>query len=478
MNNKYDLIIVGSSFAGSFFLKKYLEKSQDGKVLVLERGPFEKHSWRLDNRKLMDPSGIVSSIRFQDTFINETPAKPWVYTPAFGGSSNCWWACTPRFLPSDFELKTRYGVGIDWPISYEDIEPYYCDAEDIMSISGSSNHTPFPRSRPYPQPEHLFNNVDRLLSKKYPDSFFHMPAARTRRPTENRPACCASGVCNLCPIDAKFTVINELSHLYDDPRVELRTNSQATDILIEGGLAKGVHYFSNDVEHVVQGETIALAANPIFNAHILLNSGIVNQHLGKYLSEQVAFSCKVNLNGVNNFNGSSSLIGHGYMLYDGPHRSDHAACIIETFNIPNIRTERGQYTQKAYFKFIFDDIPSSENRVEATNDLKMPKVIYKSHSEYADKGIDNAKRVFDKLFDCLPIESKVFSDGVHRTEGHILGTALMGNSKNDSVVDSNQTVHDYSNLFSLGASSFCTVSPANPTLTICALSLRSADRYY
>ena len=479
MKDKYDLIIVGSSFASAFFLKKYLEKTHHGKVLVLERGANDSFAWRLNNRDLMDPSGVVSSQRFQDTYVNHNPEKPWVYTPSFGGSSNCWWACTPRFLPNDFRLNTLYGVGMDWPISYEDLEPFYCDAEDIMGVSGSSTQTPFPRSRPYPQKNHRFTDVDRLLQKKYPDSFFHMPSARPRVSTKKRPACCASGVCNLCPIDSKFTILNEMSDLFfNSPNVELKTDSQVTDVIMEAGIAKGVNYYTNNKQHSAYAETVALAANPIFNAHILLNSGIKNAFLGKYLNEQVAVSCRVNLKGVNNYNGSTAITGHGYMLYDGAHRSKHAACLIETFNIPNIRPERGRYTQTAMFKFIFDDIPSLENQINTTSDIRLPSIKYNGHSEYADKGIQNLKQTWESLLDCLPIEDAIFSDAVHPTEGHILGTALMGNNADDSVVNEQQVVHNIPNLLSLGASSFCTVSPANPTLTIAALSLRSANRYF
>jgi len=166
------------------------------------------------------------------------------------------------------------------------------------------------------------------------------------------------------------------------------------------------------------------------------------------------------------------------MLYDGKHRADHAACIIETFNKPQIRPERGRYTQTAMFKFIFDDIANINNKISTTADDRMPAISYNGHSEYADKGIKNLKDTWQTLLNCLPIEDAVFSDTIHPTEGHILGTALMGTDKDNSVVNDQQVVHGTPNLFSLGASSFSTISPANPTLTICALSLRSADRYF
>jgi len=473
--DKYDLILVGSGFAATFFLLKYLGKNRNARVLMLERGRNDTHQWRIDHREQMDPSGVVSSENYNDTYINETPEKPWVYTPSLGGGSNCWWACTPRFMPNDFKIYSKYGVGTDWPISYDDLEPYYCEAESIMNISGSHESTPFPMSRPYPQPPHKFNEVDKLLKKKYPNMFYHMPTARPSRNTNNRLACCASGVCNLCPIDSKFTILNELSHLFNDKRVRVELGSQVLSVIIENNLAKGVTYIKDSIEHEVYGDMVALGANSLFNAHILASSGQIHPLLGKFLSEQVAFSCRVNLDGVNNFTGSTSLTGHGYMLYDGDHRRNHAACLIETFNIPKIRLEKGKYTQVAHYKFIFDDVPMLANQVNLSNDSRKPKVIYNGHSSYVDRAIQNAKNNIYSLFDCLPVESIEYSAGVHRTEAHILGTALMGDDPKGSVVNKFQALHNVSNLLSLGGSSFASISPANPTLTIAALSLWSAD---
>ncbi len=148
--NNYDLVVVGSSFATTFFLKKYLEKAPDtAKILVLERGYFYSQKDRLKDQKGEKSSAENKNEYYKNTIINNTPDKHWIFSTGFGGSSNCWFACTPRFLPNDFRMKTLYGVGADWPISYEDISPYYTQVEEIMSISGPEE-TPFPKDRPYP----------------------------------------------------------------------------------------------------------------------------------------------------------------------------------------------------------------------------------------------------------------------------------------------------------------------------------------
>src|SRR5690606_30012640 len=108
---------------------------------------------------------------------NMNPEKSWIFDPNFGGSSNCWTGCTPRFMPNDFRLRSMYGAGADWPISYDDLETYYCDAEDIMSIAGPDD-TPFPRSRPYPLKPHPISNLDKLIKEQYPELYISQPAAR------------------------------------------------------------------------------------------------------------------------------------------------------------------------------------------------------------------------------------------------------------------------------------------------------------
>ena len=217
----HDLVVVGSGFASAFFLHRYLEKAPaSARVLVLERGPMISHGWQVQHQKNSDVDARES------IQLRGDPDKEWVFNIGFGGSSNCWWACTPRLLPEDFRLASKYAVGRDWPVSYDELEEYYCLTEEIMSVSGSAeSETLFPRSRPYPQPPHRLTNPDSLLRKRFPGLYYPQPTARARLRTEKRSACCANAVCNICPVNAKFTIQNGMSHVFDDPRVEVRTEA-------------------------------------------------------------------------------------------------------------------------------------------------------------------------------------------------------------------------------------------------------------
>src|SRR5688572_15166462 len=202
-STQYDLVLVGTSFASAFFLKKYLEKSPENvRVLVLERGVFMPHVQRLEKARssAFGDVNYVTSEGGATTYINSNPGKPWIFDPSFGGSSNCWTGCTPRFMPNDFRMKSKYNIGEDWPIGYEDLEPFYCEAEEIMMISGPET-TPYPMSRRYPQPAHTLSNIDRILQKQFGDQYISQPTARSSV-NGRRSMCCSSSVCHLCPVGA------------------------------------------------------------------------------------------------------------------------------------------------------------------------------------------------------------------------------------------------------------------------------------
>ena len=475
----YDLIIVGTSFAASFFLKKYLEKSPPGvKVLVLERGKFLPHRERLAHAASL-PFGQVNFVSSESRgplYFNDNEAKPWIFDPSFGGSSNCWTGCTPRFMPADFKLFSTYGVGMDWPLSYEELEPYYCEAEAIMAISGP-DATPYPMSKPYPQPAHKLTRMDALLHNKYSELYISQPTARSSV-AGKRNQCCASSICHLCPVSAKFTIENGLNDIYKDPRVTLVYDTQVLSLDVRGGTVKGVNARQGGKDVSYEGSAVALGANAIFNAHILLSSGDINPNTGKHLSEQVGYYAYVHLKDLDNVGGSTIITANGFMLHDVPSRREAAGCIIESHNDTFVRAEKNKWRQIGKFKFVFEDIPEEGNMVTTSSDPLIPQIIYKGHSEYVTKGYENAKKMMPELFSCLPVED-IFPDQNHQaSEAHILGTTRMSNEATTGVIDKNLVHHTWRNVFVLGGGAFPAISPSNPTLTLSALSLMAADKIY
>ena len=464
----FDMIIVGTGFAGAFFLRGILQHlPRTARVLVLERGgPYGDGA----------SGGVPPDLLPERVLDLQGNAKPWIFSLAYGGGTNCWWGNTPRMLPADFETATRYGVGRDWPLGYDDLEPFYSEAETVMQISGGGETDLFPRSRPFPQPPHRATDPERILMQQHPGMMLPLPTARARRATATRPACCASSICTSCPIGAKFRVPQDIPGLFEDPRVELRLGAEVLALDMQGGTVRGVLYRDRTGEHRVQSDAVAVAANAFFNTAILLRSGIAHPMLGRRLHEQIAWAATANLKGVRNFSGSTSTTGHGYMLYDGAHRREAAACLIETWNAPALRPEPGRWLEILPMKFVFEALPRDEDRVELPDADARPRVTYDAEPDaYVLAGLDRAKRALPEILSSLPVEDVTWDSAPFSFEAHNLGTVVMGDDPATSVVDAGLRHHRLDNLFVLGGSAFPTGAPANPSLTISALSLRAAD---
>ncbi|HEY3659474.1 MAG TPA: GMC family oxidoreductase [Steroidobacteraceae bacterium] len=471
----YDVIIVGTGFAASFFLMRYLEHApQTTRILVLERGNEDTKAWQLANR-------LHTSIDPDDLVENETPGKEWYTSPGFGGNSKCWMGGTTRMMPGDFKLRSRYGVGFDWPISYDDLEAHYGVAEQVMLVSGPAD-SPMPRSRSAPLVPHRFSDPDALLKKHFPDGWYQMSTARASVATGQRGICCSSGICGLCPVDAKFTIQNGLPQIYKDPRVTLRLRAPVQTVETAAGVVRAVNYLYENKPKRDTADLIVLGASALFNPHLLLRSGFSHPLIGRRLHEQMPVYATLDLKGVKCYNGSTVLTGLGYLFYEGDHRADHAACMIETWSSPfayrpegALRLERGRWNERLMLGFLFDDIPNDKNRVTvSTKDPAVAHVYFEDYSEYAKKAADRIPQMIDKLAEALPIE-RLVGTSLGTTAAHIQGTVVMGDDPATSVVDRYLVHHEFRNLLVLGSSAYPTASPSYPTLTVSALSLWAAD---
>jgi hypothetical protein len=189
----------------------------------------------------------------------------------------------------------------------------------------------------------------------------------------------------------------------------------------------------------------------------------------------------LDLNGVKAYNGSTILTGLGYMFYEGEHRREHAACMIETWNVPftsktgALRMESGRWTERLIIRFLFDDLPRDDNTVTVSNvDPRIAETRFTDYSDYAKRGAAQVPRMIDTLAAALPIE-RVARVETGSTAAHIQGTVVMGNDPVASIVDRHLVHHQYRNLLVLGASSYPSASPAYPTLTVSALALWAAN---
>lgn len=467
--DSFDVVVIGSGFGSLFFIEGYLRKRPNARILVLERGHNNSHAWQIEHSRNSD-------IPPESTFRKPDGHKIWNFTIGLGGGTNCWFGQTPRFHPSDFRMRSRYGVSNDWPLSYEDLEPYYLAAEQKMLIAGSEEMaTVLPRSGPFPQPPHVVTTVDQVMRKAQPDHHFPMATARASIVSQERGRCCATARCNLCPVDAKFTFHNGFRNLAAHPQVEFRLDCEVTHLDVANDVVRVVRYRTEGREQSVRGELIVLGANAIHSPAILLRSGIDHPLTGVGINEQVGYYAEAMLDGVENFDGGTITTGLNYMLYDGEFRKDYAGALVYFENRwPfGLRKEYGRWRQLLPLMVAIEDLPQDQNRVTIDSD-DLPLVSHAEPSAYAIKGVDRSFAALEKVLAPLPVERLDFVQ-MRPTESHIQGSLRMGNDAATSVVDARQIHHDVRNLVVTGSAVFPSCPCSNPSLSVAALSLRSAD---
>jgi choline dehydrogenase-like flavoprotein len=357
------------------------------------------------------------------------------------------------------------------------MEPYYMAAEEIMDISGPDDiRVVTPRSRPYPQPPHKFSAADRIMKQAQPDKHFVMPTARARVANAQRPQCCATFRCNLCPVQAKFTALNGFRHITGHPNVQVLTDAEVIEVeRSDGSRVSAVRFRHGGREQRVGCDLCVLGANAIHSAAILLRSGIADPLTGRGLNEQLGYAVEVFLDGLDNFDGSTITTGANYSLYDGPFRSDHGGAFLVFDNrFPyGVRTEFGRWRQTLAMNVTIEDELLNENRV-SVDSSGAAVVHFHGHSAYALRAAERSLIQLPEVLAPLPVEKIVFK-GYRPSESHLQGTLRMGRTRADSVVDRSQVHHHLRNLIVVGTSVLPTCPPVAPSLTAAALSLRAAD---
>src|SRR3954447_7259237 len=208
-----ETVVIGSGVSGALVARELVRAGRQ--VTVVERGSLV--SWEEQVRRRRWEGDSPTSAHNHEC----DPAgqhRHWQYVYGVGGTSNSWAGNSPRLLPEDFESRSRHGVGRDWPISYEELNPYYVRAEAALGIAGNSNGI-MPGAS-YPLPAHPPSPIDEALAPLL-EPFIPMPQARASIPVRGREACNGSADCTFCPLDARFSVLNGIPEVVSDPDVEL-----------------------------------------------------------------------------------------------------------------------------------------------------------------------------------------------------------------------------------------------------------------
>jgi choline dehydrogenase-like flavoprotein len=529
-----DFIIVGSGAAGGVLAQ---ELSRVGfQVVVLEQGPWRRsvdftHD-ELGHWLLGDLTGDLTE--FPQTFRRSeddaaqrrgagTPPAL-LYARGVGGSSVHFTANYWRFRPVDFQEHSRWGpisgTGFaDWPLTYDELEPYYTKVEWEIGVSGAPGPSDPPRSRPYPMPPLpvkssgvLFERGARALGWR-PQA---APMAILSTSFDDRPPCMHCGFCMMygCEFGSKSsTLVTSIPKAIATGRCEVRPESTVFRVETDlQGRATGVSYW--DAEGMERGQrarAVILAANGGETPRLLLMSessrfpqGLANSSgkVGRYLmfnGQTASFgtfehplneykSVQVTRILLDFYDSDPARGFYGGGGMDG--RLTAGPMFFALFGLhpdaPQWGSEYKRMLRESYVRTMevaghTTSLPVETNSVTLDPDVKDRWGRPAIRTTYRDHPDDLAAMAFfrDRGEEILEAAGarRVWSDPVQEQilGAHLLGTCRMGDDPAESVVDRYHRTHDVPNLFICDGSSLVTSGRGQPTMTIQALAFRAGE---
>jgi choline dehydrogenase-like flavoprotein len=484
------VVVVGSGITGALVARELLAAGRD--VTMLERGGSKPHAEQLRDR---DWSTDTPGAEPNHEAAPGTPEHPWSYVFGVGGASLHWTGVTPRFVASDFRMRSRYGVMSDWPLGLDELLPYYRRAEDALGVAGA----PDGADGRAPMPPHPFSPVDELLRRPLAP-YMPIPQARPTRPVGDRPACCASGTCELCPVDSRFSVLNGLGGVLRDPRLRLLPETVVERLELDGARRRVLRLRcvrGSGERLAVRAGTVILAAGGFENPALLLRSGLERPDVGRFLFDHAHRTLYVRIGGeAGAGRGTTLSTGASDAFRDGDFRRRRGAAYISPYNpglpFASLLTEAvlagvdGETARRRaldawehtiVLDVLLDDVPQAARRVTLSpsrDRLGIPRtcVSYPRPSDYEERGWQAVREGVERRLRPLGVRSVAERPGP--AGSHLLGTCRFG-SGDDGVVDADLRHLDVENLYVAGGSAFPTYSPAHPTLTIAALAIRLGE---
>jgi len=525
-NPDFDVIVVGSGPGGG--IATYELAKAGLKVALVEAGPrlvagrdYMPHHWPYEYSDRLAPNFWRDhSLKGHFTPVGDRPGHGQIRV--LGGRSICWAGHTLRFGPKDFE---------QWPLSYDEMAPYYSRAERMMGVHGARDglwNMPdgeFLRSVPMRcAEEQLRNGVNKLREQGANMHFVEQRKAMitetpgspnwNKEAWKHRQPCHYCGHCSGCAVDAKYTSANTPIPLAEETgNLTIYTESMATEIYTspEGGEVTGIEYRSpSGGGGRLNAKAVVLSCSAVETARLMLISGVGNgsgqvgrnltSHFGvtvqgffeKALDRDVSNDDGVNyyhslLTGLYwdepnpNFEGTYQVqCGAGYtshrmVIKDVPGYGASLKKNLREWNHGHAGMNMQGTTLISAKKFVDLDA----DRKDAFG-LPLPRI----HLHYEDSDVNMAR---DMVSTCEEIiraggGEVISTPGEASVEdlvidlNHWVGTTRMGADARSSVVDTDGRCHDHANLYVADASVFPAYPEKNPTLTNIALSWRTAER--
>lgn len=548
----FDAIVVGSGISGGWAAKELTEKGL--KVLVLERGAPIRHGldykgehmppWKIPYagkplRELYKEEYPIQSkvYAFNETtrhFFNNDKKNPYVYNPSkpfnwkradvLGGRSLLWGRQVYRWSDLDFEANKRDGHGIDWPIRYKDIAPWYSYVEKFAGVSGEKLNLPHLPDGEFQKPMNL-NIVERTakerIEKQYPGRVMTIGRAAVQtEPKNGRGACHYCGPCERgCSAGAYFSSLSStLPAAEKTGNLTIRADSVVENLEYDkaSGKVSAVNVIDANTKERIRftGKLVFLCASTIASTQILLNStsehfpnGLANRSgvLGRYLMDHTSevgsfgvmpgFMDKYTIgnrpNGIyiprfRNLPDQDESVDfiRGYGIQGGSMRMNWAQMHhqISGFGARFKQALRAPGPWVFFMAGFGEHLPDKNSRMMLSHTKRdrfgIPQVEF--DSAFGDNEERMRKDILEQtaaMLKAAGARNVMSFDGNSPPGGaiHEMGTARMGVDPTQSVLNRWNQAHDIPNLFVTDGSCMTSSSCVNPSLTYMALTARAAD---
>ncbi len=534
---RVDAVIVGSGAGGGVVAH---ELSRAGwHVVLLERGRKQQWSETKHDELRSQRTTVLgnafgpddSSVRLvrlgEAREFREVRASDGSYgniATCVGGGTKSYGAMAWRFLPKDFRMRSTYGAPEgssleDWPISYEELEPYYERAEYAIGVSGQRGANTFegPRKRDYPMPPLPLNKEAEKLRAAAKELGWHpfpIPMAINSVAYDGRPACiqCPFCVGFACEVKAKgSTADTVIPKAIATGHCELLTECVATEILTDAkGKATGVAYVRNGARVEQPAKLVIVACSAMESARLLLNSrsklfpnglGNGNGFVGRNLQSHAyagayGYFENESWDGLGpaasialcDFNHGNEGIRGGAMLANEFIRLPYL--FARTAHPPGAAMwgrehkdrQRKYYKRSIAMQGPVQEMPVFSNGVELDPSRKdsfgvpLLRMTGKRHDEDLRTARFIASKAEALLKAAGATETFLKLPGSATSFGqHQAGTCRMGSDPKTSVVDSHCRMHEVDNVFVVDGSVHVTNGGFNPSLTIQAVAFRAAE---
>ena len=518
-----DVLIVGAGASGGAVAWSLAEAGF--RVVCLEQGdwvpaeslPHGRDDWEIHRLTDFNADPNVRQLA-ADYPVNAAAST---FTPlmfnAVGGSTIHWSAHFPRYHPSDFRVRSLDGVGDDRPFSYDELEPFYDLSDRITGVSGLTGDPSQPPRSARGTPPVPIGLLGETIARGFDNLGWHWwvsDGAIVSETYDGRPGCNLCGPCDVgCPTGARASADVTFWPRALRHGAELRTGCRVREVtLTSDGRARGVVYYGPDgALHEQTAPLIVLAANGIGTPRLLLNSrstafpdGLANR--SGLVGKNLMFHPFAAVGGVfpqflESWAGPIGSIIFSHEFYETDPRRD----FVRGFGMQIVRqsgplntalggfiTQRVPWGESHHATFgerfgrminigvMGEDLPETINEVTLDPDLAdshgipAPLVRYRLSSNSLRMMEFGVARAADALRAAGATE--VFTTNPLKPSGwHLLGTCRMGEHPYGSVVDGWGRAHDVDNLFIVDGSVFVTSAAVNPTTTIQAVALRTAD---